>query len=296
MEEECQSWEDRCNRYFSSLSDTEKDHGQEKHAAEDHRNIPNSELDRHGNVDEITKSERDDDGNKRTIPWKSLSEMRKLYSEHWVLRHSRKVLAGLDIHGSRISYRAKTRTEMLAWLLISLAGIAVTVYLVYALIDDYSNNRTYNVIKHGNGKLNNKSRLSVTICNMNVLKSSLVDGNSRLSMLKNYTDGTSTNQYFTTPVNIQNIISANVQLSMLLREKLSDDIDTFVDNLKDNVIIQELLTSSSKSLIQRLQKYGRPDLLVEILGLTRSEVESMGYTDKDLIQDCWIDEHICRTK
>lgn len=185
---------------------------------------------------------------------------------------------------------------MLAWLLISLAGIAVTVYLVYALIDDYSYNRTYYVSKHGNGKLNNKSRLSVTICNMNVLKSSLVDGNSRLSMLKNYTDGTSTNQYFTTPVNIQNIISANVQLSMLLREKLSDDMDTFVDNLKDNVIIQEMLTSSSKSLIQRLQKYGRPDLLVEILGLTRSEVESMGYTDKDLIQDCWIDEHRCRTK
>ena len=308
MDEDCQSWEDRCNRYFSSISDTEKDHGQEKHASTTHElgNEQTREHERTGNVgsectvgDALKPPGNTVAGSVKPLPWKSLSEMRKLYSEHRVLRHARKMMAVLDIHGSRMSYKASTVGEMVLWLIVVLVCVAATAYCSYTLITDYVNQEPiYNIRTEGQSE---RTRLSVSVCNMNILKSSLIPFNSRLYILKNASaDRITPSNYqpsMITPFSIKfdDLIGVNSQLSNRLLTNFGDMASVVLDELRDNIVVKEMFTTSNITLIRRLLAYGRPDLVLEMLGITRSEVERSGYGVEDMLVDCWMDDYKCKS-
>lgn len=290
MDDDCQSWEDRCNRYFSSLSDTEKDHGQEKHTVMTSREAANNIQDKVGDQPSVEAN----GGTYNTPQWRSLSEMRKLYTEHWGFRYTRRIMSVIDIHGAKASYRANSKVEIIVWLLIILAAVGVTAYLCYLIVIDCTRSDKVLVTTLENSNI--KDGISITICNMNLLKRSLVTASSRFSQFTNsQTSAIVTNQ--TVPVlSLEDLVRSNENLFKFLKSNLDPEFNTVVDSLRPNFVIKEMMTGSSVPLVQRLLGYGRPDVLAEVLGVTTAEVEALGHASDDMLIDCWMDNRKCDTK
>ena len=111
MEDEYESqWKDRCERYFSSISDTGKDRDQEKHGGDEQRNT----RENHASNELLVNEEK---------VWKDLSEVRNALSEHWLIRKARSTLFMLDVHGSKVASKTKSSVGFVFWLFIVLCFI-----------------------------------------------------------------------------------------------------------------------------------------------------------------------------
>lgn len=291
MNEDSQSWEDRCNRYFSSLSDTEKDYGQEKHMSgvQTSNIVPDNEYGDNSYVDRVPECKHG--GSDEATPWKSLSEMRRLYSEHSMMRYTRKLMSTLDIHGARMSSRSSTVVEMVVWFVLMAAALGATVYLCYLIVHNYRNSERLYALKKHPGY--DRTTLTLTFCNLNILKNSSISSDSRFSVLTSPTDPTIPIIDNSPQTSLKALLNTNAKLTSRLEADLGDNVEGFVEQLQRNVIVQELLIQSNVSLVQRLRKYQRPNVLMEVLGVTLAEVDALGYRADEMLVNCWTDDTAC---
>ncbi|WAR00972.1 hypothetical protein MAR_025344 [Mya arenaria] len=108
MEEDSRSWEERCDRYFSSISDTEKDRGQEKH-------LPPPTTPEYtpaagnGHSQQIPGTDRVEDN---VQPWSNLSDLKLPLAKNKVLRRVQSgALARVDVHVCNLNLVKKSSIE-----------------------------------------------------------------------------------------------------------------------------------------------------------------------------------------
>ena len=288
MEEDTGSWKERCDRYFTSLTDTDV---------------------RQDNNDKDTKNGKSDTHNDNTAEkdsWKNLSEFKQ--DTNRMLR-LKKVLHVLDIHGTRILCAGKHWLECVLWFMIISASLAVLVYVIYLQVTDYQkqvNERTFETVAIQNDAMNserplvsslNSARPLVSFCNRNTLKKSAVSG-TRFADLANMDSGIVTSQHEHASIKDtpSNVLKSNHKLNSLLKEQLGDELDRFMRELEDDISIKLLSESSNTSLLYSLAMAGTSDILLRYLQPSRTEIQEIGHKMKDMLVRCIVDGRDCRER
>lgn len=283
MEDELdsQSWQERCERYFTSISDTGKDRDQEKHLRNDSENSR-----------EKREKENMDDNDK---VWKDLSEVRKRFSEYWLVRRARKALSILDIHGARVAGKTKGTPWAIFWMVIVLISVVTFGVLLFYIMTEYLNQTPEYRIKSMTSHKLDSSEISLTVCNLNLIrKSKLTD--SKLNDLKSFLDGVNDNKRTTEKPSAKEVINANVELKTLLLNNFSDKLSDVFAYFDDDVVMQELTSSSDIPLLHRLSNYGKPELLKKIARVSKTLVEQFGHKTNETLAQCWIGNTLCQEK
>lgn len=283
MEDELdsQSWQDRCERYFTSLSDTGKDRDQEKH---------------HRNESENSREKRDhEDMDDNDKVWKDLSEVRKRFSEYWLVRRARTVLSVLDCHGARVAGKTKGTPWVIFWMVIVLISVVTLGVLLFYIMTEYINQApAYRIINMTSHKLDS-SEISLTVCNLNLIrKSKLTD--PELNDLKLFLDGVNQNERTAEKSSAKEVINANLELKALLLNKFSDKLSDVFAYFDEDVVMQELTSSSDVPLLHRLSSYGKPELLKEVARVSKTLVEQFGHKTNKTLAQCLIGNRLCQEK
>lgn len=276
------SWQDRCDRYFTSISDTGKDRDQEKHS------FNHIERARETN-DPKTRLTEDDDK-----LWKDLSEVRKRLSEHWLLRRARQVLSELDIHGARKAVKSKGTVGFIFWLLTIFISIVAFGSLVYVLGKELWNRPVFYQVNGMESLRKETDFASVTICNLNLIKKSKLHTSS-LTELKSMTIDNKIYQARSDNVTVRDTINANAKLKSFLTERIPKAFFDLVATIENDVVVKELTTSSNESLLYRVSRYGKADLVKEVAHISKTDIQKMGYTTSEMLVRCWKDNVQCNS-
>lgn len=266
------SWKARCDRYFTSLTDSGA----------------NGDDD---STENDTVPKGDKSGGKGT--WKSLSELKK----HTKFRRNylKRLFSVVDIHGARICGSTNNVYEFIIWLFIILASVSALAYLVYLQVDKY-NSPSSKFETLDIGTFVNRDTPLVSFCSRNKIKKSKVIG-SRFADLANIDlDNvvSSNNNDSIKPDTIKNIIDSNKKLVKLLSESGDDIKETILSELEDNIISRGLLQSSNMSVLTYLVINGWTDLIFNYLAPTFSEIEGLGHKMNDMLVRCFLDGRECK--
>ncbi|XP_060572309.1 acid-sensing ion channel 5-like isoform X2 [Ruditapes philippinarum] len=281
---ESQSWKDRCDRYFTSISDTGKDRDQEKTAKNDSENS----REKRASLDDFF-----DDGEKG---WKDLSEIKKAFSEHWFLRHIRNALSVLDIHGSNIASKAKNTVGFTIWAILTLVSVITFGILLYFMLQEYLNRpSSFRVTSLSTSERVVSSDISLTVCNLNVIKKSRLP-DTGLNELHKFVSGETKAAPRTEKVTVKEMIESNEKLTEFVTEHNPGKVSELVKSIENDVIVQELIHSSEESLLFRLSKYARPQILREVTHITKDDVERAGHVTNETLVQCWRDNSECQLR
>ncbi|XP_045156231.2 amiloride-sensitive sodium channel subunit alpha-like [Mercenaria mercenaria] len=279
---ESQSWKDRCDRYFSSISDTGKDRDQEKHAKNDSENTRERRVMKNGLLDDNDKE------------WRDLSEVRNVFSEYWLLRSARRVMSMLDIHGARVASKTTGTVGFIIWMIIVVISVLTFGSLLYFILRDYSDEPStfrINSIRQSKGLISDD--ISLTVCNLNVIKKSQLV-NSGLNDLDDLINGKNIIVTREETNTVREELETNKKLKAFLLTRNTDTFSEFVASTENDIVVQELTRSSNLSLLHRLSQYGKPGLLKEVVQLSKADVEKMGHATNETLVKCWKDNRQCQ--
>ena len=267
------SWRARCDRYFTSLTDSDT----------------NGEKESKG---DNTGTKGNKSGEKET--WKSLSELKKQTKER--RGYTKRLLSVLDIHGTRVCGSTNNVYECMTWLFIILASVSALAYLVYLQIDAYNSHTSHFETLDIETFAKTETPL-VSFCNRNILRKSTVS-DTRFADLAHVDLETIalSNNTSSQKGDVKNIIGSNKKLNELLAEAGYRVRDAIVAELEDDIISRGLLQSSNISMLQYLALNGRPGMLLEYLEPTLSEIRLLGHKSKDMIVKCFLGGRACKDR
>ena len=273
-EENRGSWKARCDRYFTSLTDSGANGDDESN---------NDGLGPKG-----AKS-----GEKDT--WKSLSELKK----HAEFRRNylKRLFSVVDIHGARVCGYTNSVYEFISWLLIILASVSALAYLVYIQVDDY-NSRSSTFETLDIGTFVNRDTPLVSFCNRNKIKKSKVSG-TRFADLANINLDNGTDEDFNASIKtdtVKNIIKSNKKLDKRLLETGDDIREAILSELEDDIISRGHLQSLNMSMLTYLAMNGRSNFMLDFLAPMLSEIQRLGHKTKDMLVQCFLDGRECKDR
>lgn len=267
-----QSWKDRCDRYFTSISESGK----------------NNEQENHTNGSKYAEHE-DNAANDQKDTWKDLSEIRKRTSEHWFKRKAKHIFSVLDIHGTRILSKSTGTPSFVVWLIILIlcsAGFGVTLY--FFLTDMIQKTSYYRTVQVDISR--RTSDVVVNICNTNKYKKSAILSSDH-EELKSFINGVNGPVSVQEQVSLTNVLDGNSKLKEYLMK--NGELSHVIAELENDVIIKEMLKKSSTSLLHRLSLYGRPELLHQVITMNEEDLEKLGHPTEEVLVQCWVDNSEC---
>ena len=273
VEDDTDSWKDRCDRYFTSLTDSD---GKADNPEKPSMHVSDGKF-----------------GEKEN--WKSLGELKKQESKRSY--HLKRSLLLLDIHGTRICGTAKHMLEQIVWIVIIIASVAAIVYVIKIQVDAYhKQTRVFETIAVQTDVRNSGGSM-VSFCNKNMLRKSTVTG-TRFADLVDIDSGiqtahinVKTNKETTT-----NVIKSNKKLNALLTEQLGESLDDFMTELQDDIAIKILSETSNVSVLYSLAVNGSSDILLDYLNPSLTEEQIHGHTKEDMLVRCILDGRACRER
>ena len=194
LEEE--RWRERCERYFSSITDVRKDSdtagpadlsnhkkkdkdGKKKNKSK--KAAPQKQT--NVNVNNVLSTATAAAAERTTKQTTKKTTMKKTTEDRVIIRANgkayrtkqrpfkgpRRWLSSLDLHGTSMLQRTESVLFFLVWILITLAGCAVFGYLLYLVVDDFLDDSSHFRVMVGAGF---DLSLAVSVCNINPLRKS----------------------------------------------------------------------------------------------------------------------------
>lgn len=281
---EFQSWKERCDRYFSSISDTGKDRDQEKQTKNDSENSRDKRA---------ARNEFFDDGEKG---WKDLSEIKNAYSENSFVRNVRYILSMLDVHGSKLATKTKGTVGFIIWMILIVGFIISLSILLYFMLTDYlRESSTFRITGIASSERAPPSDMSLTVCNLNVIKKSKLADTS-LQDLNLFISGNTKLSKTPDRSSVSEVFENNEKLKEFVTRHNPGKISELIKIIENDVIVQELTSSSDLSLLYRLSKYGRPQILKEVIQLSVNDLEKAGNEANETLVRCWKDYTKCQPR
>ncbi|XP_052795480.1 uncharacterized protein LOC128228292 [Mya arenaria] len=283
MEEDSRSWEERCDRYFSSISDTEKDRGQEKH-------LPPPTTPEYtpaagnGHSQQIPGTDRVEDN---VQPWSNLSDLKLPLAKNKVLRRVQSgALARVDVHGTRMLATSTSLLEAAVWSVFMLGSLAVTAYLGYLIVSNFQTSGT--VFKLQEHALKRKE-FRFSVCNLNLVKKSSIENSPSSSFLEELIGRTNeSSRTEQLKRDVKQVLESNGHFSEWIED------DAFIEYLEADVVVQEMQKLSGGSLVRRLAAYQNPGLLRRLGAVATADVQRHGHTASGALLDCWMGNRRCQ--
>ena len=272
--DETNSWKDRCDRYFTSLTDSEENNG--KDSKKEHTD---------------TKDRKD-----REETWKSLSELKRQGNGY---KHVKRALSVLDIHGVKIFTSSKNVLESAAWFVIITASIAAMIYVIYLQVYEYNTQTNTFVTTEIKTKFRNTDKPLVSFCNRNILKKSSVSGTRFADLLDIENVNPPTNYISDGQEFVTDIFESNKKLKDLLTDVFNDKGDNFISALQNDVaikILDEASKNKNVSVIHALALAGNSDILLDYLEPSITEIQVYGHKMKEMFVRCIIDGRECKER
>lgn len=247
MDEEGSNWKDRCERYFTSLTDSDK--------------------------------QRQKDQKMQSNEWKSLgaksNNSKRAKMQYW--------LRALDIHGLHFAGSTRNSLECAVWFLIALVSAGGLVFMLYLSINGYINQDNYLQLK--SSTLSNKRIPStyISICNLNVFKRSKLLQSSRLSKLANIDFGSFNPQQYSSA----KLLLETKEIWPILQRALGGGIDDFVSDLNHDFLPYAGMTKSDdwESLYGASKTYGF-EIWRDAVNPSLSEIRQFGHQPNDMVVQC----------
>ena len=281
MDDDNRSWEERCDRYFSSISDTEKDRGQEKNQSRAHTGT--------GFGNEKYCQECAHDGVDKG-PWSNLSELKRPVTGNTFVRRLHSVMERVDLNGTRLCAKTRSSPEVAFWSILIVCSVAVTGFLFYLIAVNYVNAGYAFKLKRfdSNNDKTNRFNMVVSICNENLLKKNALKGvnsGSFLSALVNTSSATLTSKLLTKSVKL--VLRENGNFENELNN------ESFINELEADIVVQEMRNAHGAALVQTLASYGLSEVIRALGGITSSDVGLYGHAAADSLLDCWVGNRKC---
>lgn len=251
MDDEGSNWQDRCERYFTSLTDSDKQRQRDKKL----------------------KDKMDEDC------WKKLTEKtdkskRKKKVQYW--------FRALDIHGLHFAGSVRNSLECVVWVLLTIIACGALSFLLYLTVNGYLNQNNYLELKMSSMTYKNHPPTFVTVCNLNLFrKSSLLANQGRLSKLVNINSGVFSPQ----PVTSTEQLMKNSDIWSILK---NSGVLSYASQLdQDFLPYSGMITSDDwGSLYGASMKYGF-GVWTEAVRPTLSELKLLGHKQSDMIVECF---------
>ncbi|CAG2223563.1 ENACD [Mytilus edulis] len=251
MDEEGSNWQDRCERYFTSLTDSDKQRQRDKKL----------------------KDKMDEDC------WKKLTEKtdkskRKKKVQYW--------FRALDIHGLHFAGSVRNSLECVVWVLLTIIACGALSFLLYLTVNGYLNQNNYLELKMSSMTYKNHPPTFVTVCNLNLFrKSSLLANQGRFSKLVNINSGVFSPQ----PVTSTEQLMKNSDIWSILK---NSGVLSYASQLdQDFLPYSGMITSDDwGSLYGASMKYGF-GVWTEAVRPTLSELKLLGHKQSDMIVECF---------
>ena len=282
MEEDSQSWKDRCNRYFTSLSE-------------------NGEIKQNGHAVKRDKQHNSDDDKKGLDNpglWKDLAALQKISKDNKVIKYIKNAVFKIDLHGTKLAAaKSSHNIELLVCGIIILAVLGFTVFLLVLQCNEYLDQETVFQTKSVNKDgIQSDSPISLSICNLNILRQSSLSASHFEYLFNDSFHPKHGSQHNVTQL-INNTLQSNGKLAELLK-KTGDafSADSVTKVLEKDIVVQELEKVSDQSLVSRLQVTGSTTWFHDLLVLNGSDVQTFGHQLDDMLVSCFIGTRECNER
>ncbi|XP_060074891.1 amiloride-sensitive sodium channel subunit gamma-like [Ylistrum balloti] len=266
MDDESNSWQHRCERYFNSISESDERRGGYKRSQEG-----------------------------ANMEWKHLTgftnEAKKRSS---AFSRAKRWMRQLDIHGcSRIGYASVL--ESVIWMIIAILAFGALTYVVYLYAVIYLKSTQFKTLSYKIPPFSSSSP-NITICNSNILrKSALLRSQNRFQSLLNVSAKTNKilqqRQQTLTAKELLERSSLHGELTKLLPQ---DELASLYSELEEEYLPYSYMSSPSD--YGSLYLWGIQEgveILREVVTPTKSELLTYGHRKDMLIVHCWADGKNC---
>lgn len=205
---------------------------------------------------------------------------RRLTSDLYV----RKAYTLSGVHGVPYAAFVDSRLGRSVWVLVILVGIAVTLYLISAVVREFYADARRVKMSYASGTPT--TRLVVTLCNANSLRKSRVSS-TRFEPLLTLVPGADAIDDISTVVDV--IPELPESLMTLMKESGIADPVSYVTRMSMWTQLfggGDLKADDWKHVEQLLRTHGRSDLWPRFLQASREEVMSLGHQPHDILLRC----------
>lgn len=268
MDEDSNSWQHRCERYFTSISESDE------------------RRERWG-YDRIQEGP--------IMEWKHLTELANdAKRRSSAFSRAKRWMRQLDIHGcSRVGYASVV--ESVFWIIISVLGFGALSYIVYLYADIYQNASHFQTLSYKIPPFSSSSP-NITICNNNILrKSALQQSQNRFQALLDVS--TKTNKIL--QQRQQTLTAKELLERTTLYENLTSllqpsELASLYSELEEEYLPYSYMSSPTD--YGSLYLWGIQEgveILREVVNPTKSELQTYGHRKDTLIVHCWADGKNC---
>lgn len=254
MDDEGSNWQERCERYFTSLTDSDKQRQRDNKMKE--------------------KMNKD--------CWKSLAEKsdqskRKNSVQYW--------FRALDVHGIHFAGSVRNSLECVVWVLLTVIACGALSFLLYLTVNSYLDQNNHLKLKMSSTSYKKHPATIVSVCNLNLFrKSSLSANQGRFSKLLNINSGVFNPQ----PVSSTEQLLKNSDIWSIMKNSLGSGVLSYTSQLdQDFLPFSGMITSDDwESLYGASMKYGF-GVWAEAVRPTLSEFKLIGHKPSDMIVECF---------
>ncbi|ESP00343.1 hypothetical protein LOTGIDRAFT_238585 [Lottia gigantea] len=254
-----EKWKEKCDRYFSSMGDL----------TEQKSNNTRREL--------LPASDSD------TI----LSKRNRQSIRKWV--------NGLDLHGSSFLSASRSKFTMAIWLILILFSLASYGLLTYLLINDYFHQAPKLVLTSATRETHIDPSLSVTFCNLNILKVSKLSA-TRFEKLRNLLPKTVNANAPQTDRNSAPLsdMLRTTNLWETLQSNLGENLTSFLSEIEHEFSAYENQeTDQDLESLYHAALEGDLSSIYDALRLSRHDIQSLGHQRTEMLRHCWINGRNC---
>lgn len=267
------NWQERCERYFTSLTDNDKQ--------------------KQRSCTKMTKNKRcEHEENCNTlagIGGKKNSDIgsKKSKMQYW--------FRALDIHGIHFAGSVKNNLECTMWILITIIACGGLSFLLYLTINSFIHQNNNLQLKSLSSLNKNHPDTFITVCNINLLRrSNLVSIQNRFNKLANVNSGIFNPQ----PVPLTEKLMKNTALWPIMENSLQTGAAAYAADLDQQFLPYSGMAASDDwgSLYGASMVYGF-DIWKDAVKPTISEFKLLGHQPNDMIIQCSQDDSgICHLR
>ncbi|KAK3604714.1 hypothetical protein CHS0354_018954 [Potamilus streckersoni] len=277
MEEDTGSWKERCERYFTSMTDL----GGKENSPDTSGSSGNQ------------KHENDEDKQ-----WKNLAELPGKQRNIKLFNEFKRWFSVLDIHGARYGGKTPNTVEFLMWCIIAVAAFGALSFTVYIQVSD-----SFSSPRHFQTSEITEMRPSevipnITICNVNILKKSRLTNtrfNGLLSLEPSHFNQSQVS-IISSIDSVKRILHSKSSVWSFLSEKAGAGLSDILLTLGEDYLIGTETTNLTN--FQLAYNVGlRGDLTTvmrEFVKPTENELSDFGHRREETLLECWIDGRRCR--
>ncbi|KAL3867027.1 hypothetical protein ACJMK2_044268 [Sinanodonta woodiana] len=279
MEEDTGSWKERCERYFTSMTELESK-----------ENSPDTSGSS-GNQ----KHENDEDKQ-----WKHLAELPGKHVNLKKINEVKRWFSVLDIHGARYGGKTPNTVEFLMWFIIALAALGALSFTIYIQISDsLSSPRRFQTSEITEIRPPEVVP-NITICNVNILKKSKIL-NTRFSGLLNIFPNHFNRSVVSIPTNtdsIEKILQSKSSVWTFLSETAGSGLSDILLRVGEDYLVgTEVAELTNFQWAYNISMRGDlANVMREFVKPTTAELSYLGHRREETLLKCFIGGRRCRDR